>query len=62
VTTTLTAKEAAGIIGISRPTLIRYVHAGRIKPERKLDGKTGPFLFQRATVEAFKASHQAAAS
>jgi predicted site-specific integrase-resolvase len=44
--------EAALIIGIDKPTLTRWVAAGRITPVHKLPGKNGAFIFHRADVTA----------
>jgi excisionase family DNA binding protein len=44
--------EAARILGIDKPTLTRWVAAGRITPAHKLPGKNGAFLFHRADITA----------
>ena len=58
----VTTSEALGILGLKSPsTISRAVTEGRLRPSRKLPGATGPYLFNRADVEAFKASREVAA-
>jgi excisionase family DNA binding protein len=42
--------EAARILNIDKPTLTRWVAAGRITAVLKLPGKNGAFLFHRADI------------
>jgi excisionase family DNA binding protein len=42
--------EAARILNIDKPTLTRWVAAGRITAAHKLPGKNGAFLFHRADI------------
>lgn len=46
------AAEAAGILGLERSTLTRWIHGGKIKPLTQLDGKRGAYVFDRIDVEA----------
>ena len=43
--------EAARILQVDKPTLTRWVAAGRIIAVHKLPGKNGAFLFHRADIE-----------
>lgn len=47
----LGALESAGILGVDRATLQRWVQSGVISPAGKLPGRTGPYVFRRADVE-----------
>jgi excisionase family DNA binding protein len=42
--------EAARILQVDKPTLTRWVAAGRITAAHKLPGKNGAYLFHRADV------------
>lgn len=53
---TITTAEAAQILGKSVATVNRLVALGRLTPARKLPGKTGAYLFDRAAVEALRAA------
>ncbi|AHE71464.1 excisionase [Enterobacter ludwigii] len=53
---TLTRKEAAELLGISRGTVTRWVLEGRLKAYRISDSPSSPFLFTR---EACMAALQA---
>ena len=44
--------EAARILNIDKPTLTRWVAAGRITAAHKLPGKNGAFIFHRADITA----------
>ncbi len=44
---TLTRKEAAELLGISRGTVTRWVLEGRLKAYRISDSPSSPFLFTR---------------
>lgn len=48
----LTTNEACERLYVSRSTLTRWVKAGRLRPVRKLPGRTGSFLFRLADVKA----------
>ena len=48
---TITTAEAAEILGRTVATVNRMVLIGRLKPVRKLPGKTGAYLFDRKAVE-----------
>jgi excisionase family DNA binding protein len=53
----VTTIEACDILGgLDRSTLVRWIHAGRIEPARKLPGKTGSYLLRRADVENLRKS------
>lgn len=57
----ITTREALQILGYSEPsTISRYVKLGKLKPSRKLPGRTGSFLFWRADVERLAAERKAA--
>jgi len=43
--------EACRLLGVSRATLVRSVHAGKITPAQQLPGQSGAYLFTRAEVE-----------
>jgi len=44
--------EAAQLLGIDKPTLTRWVKAGRVKAAHKFPGKNGAFIFHRADINA----------
>jgi predicted site-specific integrase-resolvase len=44
------AAEAAGILGLERSTLTRWIHGGKIKPLTQLDGARGAYVFDRTDV------------
>lgn len=48
----ITTAQAAAILGVHVGTVSRMVASGRLSPALKVPGKTGAFLFDRATVEA----------
>ena len=54
--------EAATIFGWSQATLNRKVAAGIIPSVTKLDGRTGPRLFDRAVIERIANERQEVAS
>lgn len=49
------ATEAAECLGISRPTLTRWVQSGRVAPHTKLPRKNGALVFKREAIEALAA-------
>lgn len=51
---TITTAEAAEILGRTVATVNRMVLVGRLKPVRKLPGKTGAYLFERKDIERLK--------
>ena len=53
--------EAAAILGYQQRTFNRHVLAGKIPVATKLDGPTGPRLFERSVIEALAAGEQALA-
>lgn len=50
--------EAARILGWSLAKVKREAKAGRLPYEHKARGETGPYLFQRSTVETIAANRQ----
>lgn len=58
----LVASEACEVLRIDKRTLFRYVAAGRVRPSRKLPGRTGAYLFARAHIEEVAAAMSAGAS
>lgn len=54
VTLTIGSREAARILNRSVPQVTRYVLKGRLKLAGRGYGKSGPLLFDRADVEAFR--------
>lgn len=50
------SKEACSILDRDRSSLTRYVQEGRLVAVSKLPGRNGAFVFDRAAVEAFKAT------
>lgn len=50
----LTTEEAAREIGVSGPTVARWVAAGHITPLRQLPGRNGTYLFTPAEVARAK--------
>ena len=48
----LTSTEVCDRLGIDRSTLSRWVAAERIRPEMKMPGIRGAFLFDAATLPA----------
>ena len=46
--------EVAGLLGKSRSTITRWVHADKLKPAFALPGYRGDFLFDPASVEALR--------
>lgn len=57
---TLTTSEAANTLGISASAVTKAVNEGRLKPARKLPGRTGTYLFRVSDVERFAAKRGAA--
>lgn len=52
----IATREALTILGYRNPsTIVRYVQAGKLRPSRKLPGRTGAYLFWRADVERLAA-------
>ena len=59
----IVTREALTILGITDPsTISRWVQIGKLKPSRKLPGKSGAFLFWRADVERLAAERAEVAS
>lgn len=51
----ISTAEVADILGIDRSGVIKRI--GRdLKPVKKLDGRTGVYLFDRATIEALRSA------
>lgn len=48
----VTVNEAADMLDVSRITVIRLYHDGRLQLAARGAGQTGSFLFDRADVEA----------
>lgn len=48
------SREAARRLGISIPTLSRWVRSGRIKATKPLDYPTAPLIFEEAEVERIR--------
>lgn len=48
------SREACRILDRDRATLTRYVKDGKLSAVGKLSGQNGAYVFERATVEAFK--------
>lgn len=49
----ITTREALTILGMADPSSIsRFVAERKLKPSRKLPGKTGAYLFRRRDIEA----------
>lgn len=46
----LTTDEAAELLGVHRATVCRWAGNGKLKPVRKMGGKSGDFLFDRDDV------------
>ena len=59
---TITTAAVAELIGESRSTVKRYAACGLIPTVTKLDGRTGPYLFDRAAVEAWATARRQAAA
>ena len=57
---TLTTSEAAEALGITASAVTKAVEAGRLRPVRKLPGRTGTYLFRRCDVERLAAKRGAA--
>lgn len=58
----ITTTEALEILGFAHPSSVtRLVAERKLKPSRKLPGKTGAFLFHRRDIEAFAAQRCAQA-
>lgn len=53
--------EAATILGLGRSQLGRLVRRGILVPIVKLDGRTGAYMFGRASVLALKQAREAPA-
>jgi len=47
----LTARQVAKILRVSSRTVLRMVDSGTLRPVLKVDGATGPYLFDPADVE-----------
>lgn len=54
--------EASKVLGVHRATFLRWVEDGVIEPVTQLPGQNGAYLFDRADVEALKATRAEAAS
>jgi excisionase family DNA binding protein len=52
----ITSLEVAELLGVDRATVNRRARAGELPVVAKLPGKTGAFLFDRATIEQHKAA------
>ena len=51
----ITTREAAEILGYKDVgSIARWAQIGRLKPSRKLPGKTGAYLFRRHDVERLR--------
>lgn len=46
----VTTEEAAGICGVHRSTITRWVSEGTLTPVKRFKGKTGPMLFSRQSL------------
>ena len=57
---TVSAKEAAELLGVSVPTVTRWAVTGRLRTALKLQGRTGPRLFDRTYIEGVAAGLEAA--
>ena len=57
---TLTTAEVAELLGITSSAVVKAVSAGRIKPTRKLPGRTGTYMFRRSDVERLAGERGAA--
>lgn len=53
--THLTTKQAAAQLGISVPTLCRWVGNGKATPSVKVPGATGAYLFSPTEIERLAA-------
>lgn len=56
----MTTSEAASLLGLTRYSVIRFVHDGKITPAVKAPGDRGAFMFKREDVEALAESREAA--
>lgn len=56
----LTTAQVAEITGWSITSINRWALAGDLKPVRKLPGRTGPYLFDRAEIERIARERSAA--
>lgn len=56
MTKTLTSREVADALGVSRDSVERWVKAGKVKGTRKgpFPGRTSPFLIPASEVERVK--------
>jgi excisionase family DNA binding protein len=52
----LATAEVAKELGNSVPTINRWVAEGKLIPAKKLPGRTGAYLFDRATIDALSAA------
>jgi hypothetical protein len=51
----ITTREALEILNLTDPsTIAKYVKRGKLKPSRKLPGRTGAYLFHRSDVEQLR--------
>jgi excisionase family DNA binding protein len=46
----LSTAEVADLLGVSVPTVTRWARDGRLKPETKLPGHSGAYVFRRSVV------------
>jgi excisionase family DNA binding protein len=46
----LVTAEAAEILGVDPATVVRWAEKGKLKPVRKLPGRSGDYLFSRDDV------------
>ncbi len=49
----LTLRDVARLLGVSRSTVGRYVHEGRLQAIRLGDADTSPLRFRRSALDAF---------
>ena len=47
--------EAMDVLGVSKDTLIRMIARGEIKKAHKMPGLRGPYILDRAEIEALAA-------
>jgi excisionase family DNA binding protein len=58
---TVTAAQAADLLGVARHTVFRMVARGDLSPAFKAEGRTGLYLFARGDVEQLREQRTAGA-
>ena len=58
MTTHISAREAAELLGISKNTLIRLIHSNQITAHKKTSATNSPFVVDKESVLAYIERHR----